>query len=447
MPRFFSLLAVLLALSSPVLAQNAPPTATPAPVPSVVARSSNSDEFRRQLRLRIGDALQKRGQSFDHSFDFVFLVQVARYSQSDPRLSDLQSGLQAFLERDLLAARRSKPRAGVNDTISLVRYHFNAPVQEASGQTNVSAAPVWGLPLRDYLDDAAPLKKKFTFDALPDRYGDGQMYLDGHDWRRALMDGVREFNKQPLRSQNAVFVVLDWNSLSQAPMVRASGAGAGKANEKFLVAPQNAALYGNFKTQMTRAHLFDAANGDGLETVQVGELEYAMNVFSRPDLSPVDAAPATAPPVAAHSQTPAPPPPSPSGGGSAWPLLLFLLPVGAFLFLGLRPTRLRLNNSKVVSLSFLRAREVAIIGQNGKVEPHLPHFALPLPAAPTSALATLRVDLLGHISAHDGSYSVQNVQGFAPSGDGLRLGGASGELDIKPRAGGAGARLAVKKTA
>ena len=434
MTRFF--LLIFFAFAHCVFAQE---TATPAP--TVVARSSNSDVFRQQLKARVGEALGKRKQRFDSPFHFVFLVQVARYSQSDPRLSDLQSGLQAFIERDLLASRRTQSPAQVADTVSLVRYHFNAPIQNASGEPNPIAKPVWNLPLRDFLGDAAPLKRKFTFDALPDRFGDGQLYLDGHDWRRALMGAVAELGKQPMRLSNAVFIVIDWNSLSQSPVVRATGQRVAKADDKFLVAPQNPALYSSFKDAMTKAGLSDAAEGDGLETVQVGPLEYAMNVFTSSDLTPI------------ASETPAPPttkttkPQPVESGGSAWPLLLFALPLGAFLFLGLRPTRLRLNESKVVSLSFLRAREVAILGTNGKAPAKGEHIAFSLAGAPTSTLATLRVNLRGQVSAHDGSYSVANVSGFAPSGNGLLLGGATGQIDIKPRGGGPGARLSVKKVA
>lgn len=397
--NFFKTCCLLAIFACTAHAQNATPAPT---LPR--AGTSDSGAMKNRLRFRIERALGTEGTQLGmfNGYHWIFLVQVARYRDSNVRFTDQRRGLQAFLD-ELVQARRAWPPATVEDTVSIIPYHFN--ILGSAGERQK--------PLRDFLTDTTALKQRVPGQPQDDKYGDGQMYRDGHDWRHAMTQTLDWMKKEDIPVQNSILVVLDWNDLAQAPQQSASGTNA-VGPSKYLVMPQNAELWKQFTGTMQDNGL----EPKNLETVQVGNLEYDMAVFTAEDARPIkrQLTPPLIVPAAQTRDKATPVETKNSGGGGAWLLLLPLLAIGAFVASkGFAAHGVKLNDKSFGMRAFGPTATLEILGANGKARSGQLSYVLPesaAPTTPTGALAMVKVNLMGKIQVSSGAYQVKSSRGF-----------------------------------
>lgn len=424
---------VLLPTATPTLPDNsASPNISnpegPAPAtnsaPTVNAGSSDSGDFHARLLFRVQRALEERlGADAVPSLGkagglhWIFLIQVARYPDSNVRMTGLRRGVQLFLD-DLINARKAWAPGEVNDTVSLLPYHFNLLGEPRERLTKLS----------EYLTNPAPLKERVPGQPQADTYQKFP-WQDGHDWRASMQQMLEWAGKNDVDLRHAVVIVLDWNDLAQAPMTRADGTKA-PANNRDLVLPENKARYDAHLAALSAAG-FDGAKG--LETVQVGNLEYDMAVFTRPDLAPLPSGsppPSDCPPGTVRNTDGAcvPPPPPP-------PILPLIILVGisaAVAALFLRPHRIRLNDESIESLRLLGRDRLDIIVEGGETKAPA-RFVLSqreVPNAPEGALATIKLAFPGKIVVSGGAFVVKPSSGFKEAPGGLLLTSRNGEFEL-----------------
>ncbi len=420
--------------------EGAPQDATPvavagaSPGATVRAGSSDSGELYQRLRFRVERALSERlgerGAPGElgpaGGFHWIILMQSARYPDSNVRFTDMRRGVQSFLQA-LAEARRSRGQADVSDTISLIPYHFNilgTPRERL-------------LPLREFLQDPKPLKARVPGAPLADIYQKSS-WQDGHDWRSAMEQALEWAKRSDVEVKHAIFIVLDWNDLAQAPNLRAEGTRA-QATGDALVLPQNKALYAKYLRAMSEAGLDGTAN---LETVQVGNIEYDMAVLSTRDLQPLPSA-AQAAPAAQPTAAPTPCPPGTTASaqgtciedeGSGAGLLLFLIPLGGAAFLALRPRRVQFDSGHIEALRAVGRDTLDIVIEGGGSSAR-PRYVLPtrgpsLAGAPSQALARVKLGLPDKIVVSDGAFKVSPLRGFKPTAGGHLLTGRSGDFAL-----------------
>jgi len=224
LPGLGFLLGVGLALSSAQLQAQTGTSGAPAGDPSApnsqviqpLGSGSNAPRVARLLLDRIRAALREKGLSATSKagFHWVFLVQVANYpTRGDVRHQDRSSGLEELLKA-IVESRRSWTPEERNDTIAVLRYHFDLldrlPVAERSG-------------ISSYLNESG-LNALFRTIPKTDSPGmyKGQLYKDGHDWRRSLLQTVKSLQEAGW-TNNTVIVVLDWSDINQPPRFPANG--------------------------------------------------------------------------------------------------------------------------------------------------------------------------------------------------------------------------------
>lgn len=424
------LLALTLFASATTFAQEPSPVTAPSSVSAVSAGdssraipgTSDSGQLEDRMVFRVRRALEQKSDKAGAAalgapggYNWIVLMQVSRYSDSNVRLTNMRRGVQRFLDA-LAAARRGRPAAQVRDTITVLPYHFNL--------LNASANSV--RPLRDFLDSEQELKKLVPGDPQDDRY-QNQLWRDGHDWRAALQQTVGWMAKNDLDPSHTIIVVLDWNNLSQAPATLANGAKpATPATDSDLVLPTNQAKFAAYSETLRNAGF---APNQNLETVQVGRLEYDMAVFTPRDL--------TALPVSTETVNPTPIPTSDGigggggGGGSlAWivPIILLLGGIGIVFFLT-RPIAFKLDEIETRSVTVLPTKTLPLLGS--RTEPKGVHYRVPGVTLDTERpLATISAALPNKIIVTSGALNVQNSEGFDQTPNGLKLRGRRGEFDL-----------------
>ena len=190
-------------LSAPARAQTAPPA--PAATQGAPG-TSDSGELKNRLIYRTRKLLEARPAIANPDqlgapggFNWVILMQVARYSNSNQRLTNMRRGAQDFIEQ-LAQSRRAQNGAPVEDTVSVLPYHFGL-LGEARGRVQ---------PLRNYLDDTSKLKASVPSLPQDDAY-QGRKWRDGHDWRASMQQTLDWMQGSDLDPKNTIFIVLDWN--------------------------------------------------------------------------------------------------------------------------------------------------------------------------------------------------------------------------------------------
>ena len=405
----------------------AQPNAANAPV---AAGSSDSGELERRLLFRAHKALRENGDAnyqnlgAPHGYHWIILMQVARYSDSNVRLTNMRRGTQRFLEA-LAQSRAGLPPAQVGDTVSVLPYHFSL-LGEARGRVQ---------PLRDYLNDVPNLKKSVPGSPQDDKY-QGQSWRDGHDWRAAMQQTLSWMNATDLDPRQTIIIVLDWNDLAQAPLTLANGTKPARpATDADLVLPSNPARYQAFTSAMENAGFDPKKN---LETVQVGNLEYDLAVFTPRKLEPIGGAnqnaivPKTGAPTSTDS----------NGGG--WILLPILLLLGGAAFYLMKPVNFRLDETESRVVSALPAKTLPILGAQTPASGA--HFRVPVNLDTDRPLAVFATDFSKKLLVQNGALNARGLEGFDPTPNGLRLRGQSGELELVDSASGrALATISVRK--
>lgn len=385
---------------------------------STRAGTSDSGDMRRRLRFRAEQALGEAGPTLGqpNGYHWIFLVQVAHYRDSNVRFTDMRRGLQLFLNELVVSRRDWKPEE-VGDTVSIIPYHFNLLGAPRDRQQL----------LRDFLKDSTPLQQRVPGQPQDDKYGDGIVYRDGHDWRRAMMQTLAWMEKEDIPAQNTIIVVLDWNDLAQAPQQTANGA-PGVGPSKNLVQPQNPALWKAYTSAMQENN-FPVKN---LATVQVGNLEYDMAVFAPKDLKPLAAV------VPASTTSNAAPVNQTSGGGGGAALLFFipLLAAAAFVLKqGFATHGLKINDKTFALRAFGNTSTLDILGPGGRARAGQLSYVLPENAAPLAGAAMqaqIKVNLMGKIQVVKGASSVKENRGFkAATNGGVEMMGNSGQFELR----------------
>ena len=406
----------------------AQPNAANAPV---AAGSSDSGELERRLLFRARKALRENGDAnfqnlgAPHGYHWIILMQVARYSDSNVRLTNMRRGTQRFLEA-LAQSRQNLPPAQVGDTVSVLPYHFSL-LGEARGRVQ---------PLRDYLNDVPNLKKSVPGSPQDDKY-QHQGWRDGHDWRAAMEQTLSWMNATDLDPRQTIIIVLDWNDLAQAPLTLADGTKPARpATDADLVLPSNPARYQAFTTAMENAGFDPKKN---LETVQVGNLEYDLAVFTPRKLEPIggDTAPVATVTPAATAATP-------NSNGGSWILLPILLLLGGAAFYLMKPVNFRLDETESRVVSALPAKTLLILGAG--TQANGAHFRVPVNLDTDRPLAVFATDFSKKLLVQNGALNARGLEGFDSTPGGLRLRGQSGELELVDSASGrALATISVRK--
>lgn len=373
--------------------------------------TSDSGDIEQRLQVRIERALEKDASpptlGSPSGYHWVFLMQSARYKDSNVRFTSMRRGVQRWLDT-LAQSRRAWPAGSVRDTVSFVPYHFNI-LGDARGRQQ---------PLAPSLADLSALKQRVPGEPLDDKYGDGQTYRDGHDWRLAMTQTLGWLAKNDIPLRHTIIVVIDWNDLAQAPQQLADGT-ARAGESKYLTLPQNAAPWAEYTAAMTRAG-FAPRN---LETVQAGNLEYDIAVFRRSDLAPLPAQNTTDKVIIEEP---------PLRGGGLVPVIL-LAALGGAALLALRPHRFQINGSPQ-ELKFLGRNSLAICGANARGAAADGAVRLPpedAPDAPDRALAYVKTDLLGKLSVANGAYQVRAANGFKATPTGALLTAPNGRVELR----------------
>ena len=424
------------ALGRPVIAQpnaaNAPVAQAPIAQTPIAAGSSDSGELERRLLFRARKALRENGNAnfqnlgAPHGYHWIILMQVARYSDSNVRLTNMRRGAQRFLQA-LAQSRAGLPPAQVADTVSVLPYHFSL-LGEARDRVQ---------PLRDYLSDVAELKKSVPGSPQDDKY-QGQLWRDGHDWRAAMGQTLDWMNATDLEPRQTIIIVLDWNDLAQAPLTLADGTKPARpATDADLVLPSNPARYQAFTRAMQSAGFDPKKN---LETVQVGNLEYDLAVFTPRKLEPLggNSAPvATSAPTAATGNG--------SGNGGSWILLPILLLLGGAAFYLMKPVNFRLDETESRVVSALPAKTLPVLG--AQTQSSGAHFRVPGVNIDTDRpLAVFATDFSKKLLVQNGALNARSLEGFDSTPNGLKLRGQSGELELVDSASGrALATISVRK--
>ena len=358
-------------------------------------------------------------------------MQVARYSDSNVRLTNMRRGTQRFLEA-LTQSRQGLAPAQVTDTVSVLPYHFSL-LGEPRGRVR---------PLRDYLSDVSDLKKSVSGSPQDDKY-QNQLWRDGHDWRAAMQQTLEWMKATDLEPRQSVIIVLDWNELAQAPLTLADGTKPARpATDADLVLPSNPKRYQAFAAAMQNAGFDPKKN---LETVQVGNLEYDLAVFTPQRLEPIMGAPTTAatPPVAATA-APAKKE-APSGGNGGLILLPVLLLLGGAAFYLMKPVNFRLDETESRVVSALPVRTLPILG--AKTEASGAHFRVANASIDTDRpLAVISTDFSKKLVVADGACQARGLEGFDQTPKGIQLRGQTGELElVDPTSGRVIATISLRK--
>ena len=434
--RKFTLLCFLAFISLTGRAARAQQSAATPSGNSALTGSSDSGELEKRLLFRARRALRENGDAANadklgapNGYHWIILMQVARYSDSNVRLTNMRRGAQRFLEA-LVQSRQGLAPAAVTDTVSVLPYHFSL-LGEPRGRVQ---------PLRNYLSNVSNLKKSVPGSPQDDRY-QGQNWRDGHDWRAAMQQTLQWMKSSDIEPRQTVIIVLDWNDLAQAPLTLADGTKPAKpATDSDLVLPSNPKRFQSFATAMQDAGFDPKKN---LETVQVGNLEYDLAVFTPQKLEPIAGAPtpATAP-VAAVAPAKKPESSGGSGGLIALPILL-LLGGGAFFLM--KPVNFRLDETETRSVSALPAKTLPILG--AKTEANGAHFRVPTANIDTDRpLAVFSTDFSKKLSVADGACKARGLEGFDQTPTGLKLRGQAGELElVEPVSGRVLTTISVRK--
>lgn len=392
--------------------------AQPAPAATnntpILAGSSDSGELERRLLFRARKALRESGDAnadnlgAPNAYNWIILMQVARYSDSNVRLTNMNRGVQRFLEA-LVQSRQSETGGQVKDTVSILPYHFSL-----LGDRQVTA-------VASYLSDVSTLKRRVPDSPQNDNY-QNQSWRDGHDWRNAMQQTLDWMPTVDLEPRHSIVIVLDWNGLAQAPITLANGTKpAQPATDADLVLPGNTKLYQAYSEAMIKSGFDPKKN---LENVQVGTLEYNLAVFASKDLEPMgNAAKAPAPTAAT------PTPKAASGGGGGWILLPILALLGAAAFFLMRPVNFRLDESETRSVSALPAKTLPILG--ARTDASGAHFRVPNVNIDTDRpLAVFSTDFSKKLSVQNGALNARSIEGFEQTSNGLKLRGQTGELEL-----------------
>ena len=400
---------------------------------SALAGSSDSGELERRLLFRARKALRENGDAAGadklgapNGYHWVILMQVARYSDSNVRLTNMRRGAQRFLDA-LVESRQGLAPAAVTDTVSVLPYHFSL-LGEPRGRVK---------PLRDYLSNVSELKKSVPGSPQDDKY-QKQNWRDGHDWRAAMQQTLEWMKSNDLETRQTVIIVLDWNDLAQAPITLADGTKPARpATDADLVLPSNPKRYQAFAAAMRDAGFDPKKN---LETVQVGNLEYDLAVFTPQKLEPIAAAGAAATPPAS-----APVEPQKSGGGGGLVALPILLILGGAAFFLMKPVSFRLDETETRSVSALPAKTLPIVGARTEVSGA--HFRVTNANIDTDRpLAVFSTDFSKKITVADGACQARSLEGFDRTPGGLKLRGQSGELElVEPTSGRVLTTISVRK--
>ena len=380
----------------------------------ILAGSSDSGELERRLLFRARKALRESGDAnaealgAPNAYNWIILMQVARYSDSNVRLTNMNRGVQRFLEA-LVQSRQAATGGQVRDTVSILPYHFSL-----LGDRQVT-------PLSSYLSDVSTLKRRVPDSPQNDNY-QGQSWRDGHDWRNAMQQTLDWLPTVDLEPRHTVVIVLDWNGLAQAPITLANGTKPARpATDADLVLPSNAKLYQAFSDAMIKSGFDPKKN---LENVQVGTLEYNLAVFVPKDLEALSSA------SKAPATTPATPTPKPASGGSGgWILLPILAGLGAVAFFLTRPVNFRLDESETRSVSALPVKTLPILG--ARTDAKGAHFRVPNANIDTDRpLAVFSTDFSKKLSVQNGALNARSIEGFDQTPNGLKLRGQKGELEL-----------------
>lgn len=395
-----------------------PPAGSPAT--SALAGSSDSGELEKRLLFRARKALRENGAAANadklgapNGYHWIILMQVARYSDSNVRLTNMRRGTQRFLDA-LVESRQGLAPAQVTDTVSVLPYHFSL-LGEPRGRVK---------PLRDYLNNVSELKKSVPGSPQDDNY-QNQNWRDGHDWRAAMQQTLDWMKSTDMEPRKSVIIVLDWNDLAQAPLTLADGTKPAKpATDADLVLPSNSKRYQAFAAAMQDAGFDPKKN---LETVQVGNLEYDLAVFTPQKLEPIagTTAAATAP-VATAAPTKKP---EASGGSGALIALPILLILGGAAFFLMKPVSFRLDETETRSVSALPAKTLPILG--ARTDASGAHFRVASANIDTDRpLAVFSTDFSKKLIVADGACKARSLEGFDQTPTGLKLRGQSGELEL-----------------
>ncbi len=429
----FCFLVLCCLTGRPLLAQQS--AATP-PASTILAGSSDSGELEKRLLFRARKALRENGDAANadrlgapNGYHWIILMQVARYSDSNVRLTNMRRGTQRFLEA-LVQSRQGLAPAAVSDTVSVLPYHFSL-LGEARGRVK---------PLRDYLGDVSNLKKSVPGSPQDDRY-QNQNWRDGHDWRAAMQQTLQWMNSIDIEPRQTIIIVLDWNDLAQAPLTLADGTKPARpATDSDLILPSNSQRFQSFATAMKDAG-FDPKKS--LETVQVGNLEYDLAVFTPQKLESIGGATTAATPgVAAVAPAKKPESSGGSGGLIALPILLLL---GGAAFYLMKPVSFRLDETETRSVSALPAKTLPILG--ARTEASGAHFRVPNANIDTDRpLAVFSTDFSKKLSVADGACKARSLEGFDSTPTGLKLRGQRGELElVEPVSGRVLTTISVRK--
>lgn len=381
---------------------------------TAAAGTSDSGPMKDRLRFRVARTLGTSGPTLGQpgGYHWIFLVQVARYPDSNVRFTNVKSGIEAFLS-DLDASRQTWPSATTQDTVSIIPYHFNI-----LGESRARKQLLIG--------NLTSIKERVPDAPVSDIYGDGQRYRDGHDWRNALMQTLTWMEQTDTEASRAIIVVLDWNSVIQPPQLRDDGTKA-VGDASYLVVPENQERMKVFRAALKRVGIQER----NLETVQVGNLEYAMGVFAAQNLQPLPVPQPTTP-----TATPRPTPGGGTGGGidwgQSWPLLL-LVPVMVLLFNFVKPHSLKINNDRTFEVRALGGKTLELLGPNGKSKSGTLSLALPdAPYGGNAPLAHIGVDWRGRVLVTKGALRVKPLSGFKrTTNDIIELTGPNGQFEMR----------------
>ena len=433
MPRNFIFFCFLAFITLAARTASAQQTAATPGAATVTAGSSDSGELERRLLFRARRALRENGAAArsdklgaPDGYHWIILMQVARYSDSNVRLTNMRRGAQRFLDA-LVESRQGLAPAQVSDTVSVLPYHFSL-LGEQRGRVK---------PLSDYLNDVSDLKKSVPGSPQDDKY-QNQNWRDGHDWRAAMQQTLQWMKATDIEPRQSIIIVLDWNDLAQAPLTLADGSKPARpATDADLVLPSNPARYQRFAAAMQGAGFDPKQN---LETVQVGNLEYDLAVFTPQKLESIaDAAPSAivAPTPATASKTES------SGGGLI--LLPILLLLGGAAFYGMKPVSFRLDETETRSVSALPAKTLPILG--ARTDAKGAHFRVPGANIDTDRpLAVFSTDFSKKLTVADGACQARGLEGFDQTPGGLKLRGQNGELElVEPVSGRVLTTISVRK--
>jgi len=392
-----------------------------------VPGTSDSGELGNRILFRVRRALDD-GQSSPQNvatsrnlgvaggYNWIVLMQVSRYRDSNARLTNMRRGVQRFLDA-LASSRKSWPREQVGDTVTVWPYHF-APLGEARGRV---------VPLVGALDGISELKEAVPGSPQEDEY-QGRKWLDGHDWRGAMHHTLDWMKQSDIEAKHTVVVVLDWNDLAQAPQTLADGTRpTSRATDKDLVLPTNPVRFKAFADAMQNAGLDPKQN---LETVQVGNLEYDLAVFAPKNLEPLPVVSPTqgATPTATSTAEGAETGTGGNGGGALILIPLLALLGGAGFFLT-RPVNFRLDENESRQVAALPAKTLPILGKNTQASGA--HYRLSNVNIDTDRpLALIGTDFSKKLTVTNGALAARNSSGFASTPSGLKLTGQSGDFDL-----------------